>query len=43
VEFATDIGITQRMAAYYEIPDAHPPPICCRRWRWESGSMCCRE
>jgi transcriptional regulator with XRE-family HTH domain len=25
VEFATELGITQRMVAYYEAPDAHPP------------------
>ncbi|MCC7081054.1 MAG: helix-turn-helix transcriptional regulator [Burkholderiales bacterium] len=25
VEFAAEIGITQRMVAYYEAPDAHPP------------------
>jgi transcriptional regulator with XRE-family HTH domain len=25
VEFATEVGITQRMVAYYEAPDAHPP------------------
>jgi len=25
VEFATEIGITQRMVAYYEAPDAQPP------------------
>ena len=25
VEFAAELGITQRMVAYYEAPDAHPP------------------
>jgi transcriptional regulator with XRE-family HTH domain len=25
VEFATEVGISQRMVAYYEGPDAHPP------------------
>lgn len=25
VEFAAEVGITQRMVAYYEAPDAHPP------------------
>lgn len=25
VEFATEVGITQRMVAYYEAPDARPP------------------
>lgn len=25
VEFAAEIGITQRMVAYYEAPDAQPP------------------
>ena len=25
VEFAAAAGITQRMVAYYEVPDAHPP------------------
>lgn len=25
VEFAGEVGITQRMVAYYEAPDAHPP------------------
>lgn len=25
VEFATEVGITQRMVAYYEAPNAHPP------------------
>jgi transcriptional regulator with XRE-family HTH domain len=25
VEFASEVGITQRMVAYYEAPDAHPP------------------
>jgi transcriptional regulator with XRE-family HTH domain len=25
VEFAAEAGITQRMVAYYEVPDAHPP------------------
>jgi len=24
-EFAAEVGITQRMVAYYEAPDAHPP------------------
>jgi transcriptional regulator with XRE-family HTH domain len=25
VEFAAELAITQRMVAYYEAPDAHPP------------------
>ncbi len=25
VAFANEVGITQRMVAYYEAPDAHPP------------------
>ena len=25
VEFAAEVGITQRMVAYYEAPDSHPP------------------
>jgi len=25
VEFAQDVGISQRMVAYYEDPEAHPP------------------
>lgn len=25
VEFAAELGITQRMVAYYEAPNAHPP------------------
>jgi transcriptional regulator with XRE-family HTH domain len=25
VEFAAEVGITQRMVAYYEAPSAHPP------------------
>jgi transcriptional regulator with XRE-family HTH domain len=25
VEFAEDVGISQRMVAYYESPEAHPP------------------
>lgn len=25
VKFATELGIRQRMVAYYEAPDAHPP------------------
>ena len=25
VEFATEVGVTQRMVAYYEAPDAQPP------------------
>ncbi|MDR0781750.1 MAG: helix-turn-helix domain-containing protein [Pseudomonadales bacterium] len=25
VEFAAEVGITQRMVAYYEVPDAQPP------------------
>lgn len=25
VEFAAELGITQRMVAYYEAPEAHPP------------------
>lgn len=25
VEFASEVGITQRMVAYYEAPDARPP------------------
>jgi transcriptional regulator with XRE-family HTH domain len=25
VEFAAEVSITQRMVAYYEAPDAHPP------------------
>jgi transcriptional regulator with XRE-family HTH domain len=25
VEFATEVGITQRMVAYYEVPEAQPP------------------
>ena len=25
VAFAAEVGITQRMVAYYEAPDAHPP------------------
>ena len=25
VEFAAEVGVTQRMVAYYEVPDAQPP------------------
>ena len=25
IEFAKEVGITQRVVAYYEAPDAHPP------------------
>ena len=25
VEFAAEVGVTQRMVAYYEAPDAQPP------------------
>ena len=42
VEFAAEIGITQRMVAYYEAPGAQPPAHLFRRWLrpWASVPTC---